>query len=300
MNSHLDPSLEHLLERPAQERITSRWLGIFFQLDQVNKVLKELHIAARQPDHDRQMNLVIIGESGVGKSAILKYYVAEAKRAAEATNDGLLPTGYANIPAIRVSVPVENEADFYVRILAALGRKDRLTRPVHQLAHDAVELMRRCQVRLPIFDEFHNSSPEAQSIRVFAATLKDVGATLARPLVLAGTERARRLVDNDPELATRCYVVEMNAFSSPNQQFDEMLYNFETQIPLRHASYLFDDPIRTELFELSQGLIGNVANLLQRAAEEAIESGEEKITLNGIRALPFAQTLRLQRRQRRG
>lgn len=289
MNKYLHPDLEPLLELPTQERILNRWPSIFINLDVVRRVNAALENIARQPNQERQMNLLIYGVSGVGKSSALDYFVENCLLEAKRTNP-VLNGGYANIPAFRVSVPVLDQAMFYVRILEALGRKDRRTRQLYQLSSDAVQLMQYCGVQLPIFDEFHNSAPEETGIRTFAATLKDIGATLKRPLVLAGTERALRIVENDPELCTRCTVVEMHRFETADTAFLEMLYSFETLIPLRKTSGLYENQMAKRIFYLSEGLIGNVSTLLKDAAKIAADTGEERITISILNSLDFAKT----------
>lgn len=296
MNENLDEDLHELLDRPAEERILARWESIFIDLEVLEPVFSALKLMASQPDKERQNNLLISGESAVGKSKTLQHYVNDVMREAQATQP-LLSTEYANIPAFRIRVPVTDQASFYVRILEALGRKDRRERPLHRLSHDAVEMMRRCNVRLPIFDEFHSSDPEEVGIRTFAAALKDVGATIQRPIVLAGTEKAVRIVEKDPELKTRFTLIEMHRFDSANDAFQGMLYNFETRIPLRKASNLADEPLCSAIFELTRGLIGDVSTLLSSAAMKAIETEEEQITLEILQGLDFAKSQ--ERRYRR-
>ncbi len=296
MNENLDEDLHDLLGLPAEERILARWEDIFINLDILEPVFKALKHMASQPDKERQNNLLISGESSVGKSKTLQHYVNDVMREAQATKP-LLASEYANIPAFRIRVPVTDQASFYVRILEALGRKDRRERPLHRLSHDAVEMMRRCGVRLPIFDEFHSSDPEEVGIRTFGATLKDVGATIQRPMVLAGTEKAVKIIDKDPELSTRFTHIEMNRFASANGDFQDMLYNFETRIPLRKASNLADAPLCTVIFNLTRGLIGDVSILLSSAAVKAVETGEEQITQETLQSLDFAKSQ--QRRLRR-
>lgn len=291
MNPHLPPELHGLLDLSAEERISKRWPEIMIALDQVNALQNALRQAAMQPDQERQINLFVCGQSGVGKSKALQLYVDNVRAEAQLTQP-TLGAGYANIPSFRASVPVRDQASFYVRVLAELGRKDRRTRTLHQLSADATELMKRCGVRLPIFDEFHNSSPEEEGIRTFAATLKDIGATLQRPLVLAGTDRALRIIENDPELSTRYSMIEMHPFPEANAQFEEMLYNFEISIPLRKASFLFDKPLSETIFKLTRGLMGNVSPLLMDAAIQAINDKSEQITESLLNNLTFAQTLK--------
>jgi hypothetical protein len=71
-----------------------------------------------------------------------------------------------------------------------------------------------------------------------------------------------------------------------NGDFKRLLATFETRIPLRKPTGLAaDDDLRNEIFYLSEGLLGIVAEMLSRSAELAVKSGEERITLEHVRAV---------------
>jgi hypothetical protein len=61
----------------------------------------------------------------------------------------------------------------------------------------------------------------------------------------------------------------------------------EASIPLAQASYLSRLPLARMIHDLSEGLIGEVADIVTRAAIAAIESGEERITSSTVMALGY-------------
>jgi hypothetical protein len=54
--------------------------------------------------------------------------------------------------------------------------------------------------------------------------------------------------------------------------------SFEQVLPLRNESRLADSAIADRLYGMSEGTIGELSSLLNRAAVRAIRTGEERIT----------------------
>ena len=54
--------------------------------------------------------------------------------------------------------------------------------------------------------------------------------------------------------------------------------SFEQVLPLRNESRLWDSAIANRLLGMSEGTIGDLSLLLNRAATKAIENGDERIT----------------------
>ena len=57
--------------------------------------------------------------------------------------------------------------------------------------------------------------------------------------------------------------------------------------PLAHASNLSRPPLAKMIHDLSEGLIGEVVDIVTRTAVAAVESGEERITSSTVMALGY-------------
>lgn len=60
-----------------------------------------------------------------------------------------------------------------------------------------------------------------------------------------------------------------------------------SSMPLAHASNLSRPPVAKMIHDLSEGLIGEVVDIVTRGAVAAVESGEERITSSIIMALGY-------------
>ncbi|MCC2113810.1 MAG: hypothetical protein KDJ16_17365, partial [Hyphomicrobiales bacterium] len=82
-------------------------------------------------------------------------------------------------------------------------------------------------------------------------------------------------------------VVELRPFT--RDEFAKILVSFGKMLPLRNPSNLRDPKnaeIAHELFARSGGLIGRLSTLLHDACRIAIESKEERLTPDIVRAIP--------------
>ena len=113
------------------------------------------------------------------------------------------------------------------------------------------------------------------------ARLKWLSNKLRLPIVAAGTDDAYALISSDDQLMSRFRVVEIPRWID-GQNYRNLLAGFEATLPLRHASDLDEDNLAGKLLELSDGLIGELHNLLKVAAKKAIADGGEKITVKLI------------------
>ena len=72
-----------------------------------------------------------------------------------------------------------------------------------------------------------------------------------------------------------------------DEDFAALLDSLEASIPLAQASNLSRLPLARMIHDLSEGLIGEVVDIVTRAAVAAIESGEERITFSTVMALGY-------------
>lgn len=67
----------------------------------------------------------------------------------------------------------------------------------------------------------------------------------------------------------------------------QLLKSFEYTLPLKKPSNLTDTSIAVKLLSMSEGLIGELSDVLTKAAVKAIESGKEKIDQKVLKEIDF-------------
>jgi hypothetical protein len=131
--------------------------------------------------------------------------------------------------------------------------------------------------------------------RQFLNVLKYLGNELQIPLVGIGTLDALRAVNTDPQIANRFEPLAIPKWDW-GQEFRMLLASFERVLPLREPSHLASEALGKRLLELSEGTIGALSSLLNRAAAAAIRKGCERIDSQSLNQTDWVRPS--ERRQR--
>jgi hypothetical protein len=280
--AHLGAAARAVIAHSAEARIQwlrqPRWIGY----TKAQQALQRLERLLHHPPTPRMPNLLLIGETNNGKSTISQQFAARYP-----PHDH--PEGEAVRSPVMViqtpQVPAENR--LYEELLDAVYAPYRPGHSVSQKLRQVRTIFRHLHVRLLILDELHHilAGRVAQQ-RVFLNTLKFLGNDLQIPIVGIGTVDALRAVQTDPQLANRFEVFTLPKWTL-DTEFRKLLASFEQVLPLRRPSSLHHKALAADLWALSEGTIGDLANVLNLAAEAAICTGHEQIDHAVLRALDW-------------
>ena len=285
--SHLHPDLLAVIDMPAQDRIrmmdSPRWIG-YSRATEVMDFLQGLLIKPQRP---RMPNLLLIGDSNNGKTTLIRHFVDVCGQGyVDENSEPVKPIILAEAP------PTADEKALYISILERFWTPYRATDPVTKLRFQLIHLMRACHVRMLIIDELHSLlAGTAQKQREVMNALKNLCNELCIPIVGVGTSEAVRVLHTDPQHASRFEVARLPSWTL-DKEFQRLLASFERVLPLQHASKLHTPELAMRLHAISEGNIGNLHRLLIECATEAINSGEERITLPIIENNKWVQPTR--------
>lgn len=270
---HLNEEPAAFLHKSIKERInyirSPRWIGY----PRAQVILSQLDDLIDFPRTDRMKNILIYGESNAGKSMIARRY-RERYRAKE-----VLEEERFDVPVLLIqSPPVANENRLYGNILDAIFAPVLPNDTAEKRYRQLVKLLPELKVKVLVIDEFHamlNGTIDKQKTLITALRL--LSNELQIPIVAFGTVQALRVLKTDPQLDTRFQKV-----SLPRWQYDtdfrRLLVSFERMLPLKEASNLSSKAISRKVFDMSEGVLGEVSDVLTEAAVLALRNGEEKIT----------------------
>ena len=274
---HLPPSAAALLDLPKEERIkriqSPRWIG-YTRAEKLLECLEELLV---YPRTHRMPNLLIVGDTNNGKTMLVqRFWHRHAPDDNPKGEGAIVPVLYMQAP------PIPDESKFYSAILELLFAPYRASDRVEKKQAQALKLLRYVGLKLLIIDEIHHIlAGNLNKQRGFLNVIKFIGNELQVPVVGVGTGDAFRAIQTDPQLANR-----FDPGKLPRWQHDEdflrMLVSFERMLPLRQASTLHDPAISSKLLSMSEGLIGELSRILVSAASQAVQSGEERITVKTL------------------
>ncbi len=271
-----------VIERGEQARIQwllqPRWIGY----TKARQALEQLERLLTHPPTQRMPNLLLVGQTNNGKSTISQHFAERYP-----PNDN--PEGDAiDCPVVTIQTPqVPAESRLYEELLDAVYAPYRPGHSVSQKLKQVRTIFRHLHIRLLILDELHHIlAGRVEQQRIFLNTLKFLGNDLSIPIVGVGTIDALRAIQTDPQLANRFQVFTLPKWTLDNE-FRKLLASFEQVLPLRYPSQLHRKAIAAELLALSEGTIGDLAGVLNLAAEVAIRTGRERIDRTLLRELDW-------------
>lgn len=275
MSDHLFDHVRSYLDRDPDERIAyvraPRWIG--------HQVAKDTHRRLAdllsRPASLRTQGLMLVGPYANGKTMIAERFAVEHLRTASKQKVWIVQTREG-----------AGLGHFYESILQAL-RAPIGDRSVGRKAEQVDHLLASLKPRVLIFDEFHNAlRGRTRDIEAIFAFLRRIGRQYDVAPVLIGEVAVYDFVNATSEMASR-----FDLLAVPRWHYDEdfltLLDSLEAALPLARVSDLSDERLARQIFNLSEGLIGEIVTIVTKAAVAAIGSGAERITKAGIDELHY-------------
>lgn len=196
------------------------------------------------------------------------------------------------MPVLLVEAPSDGDlSHLHKIILDVLIAPYKKNTKDDDLEEQVIKVLKGIDLGIIIIDEFHhllNGSPKEQ--RIFLAGLKMLGNRLRVPIVGVGTEDAFRALQTDPQISNRFIVERLHKWKI-DMNFLRFLASMESIIPLRDPSHLNSKDIATKIYALSEGLIGEISSLLNKAAEYVIKNTQpgqsERITIDALNSCGY-------------
>lgn len=236
----------------------------------------------------RPANLIVVGETNNGKSALVREFVRQYAAPVDDPNEAA-----ARIPALYVLLKSDVDEDRLYHwilnaLLAAYKDKDRPDKKFRMVS----DLFERLSIRMLVLDEFHHimTATGARQRRCLN-TIKTLGSELQIPIVATAIPQVFTLLRSDPQIHNRFEALALPRWKY-GPEFRGFLAGLETDLPLLHPSGLDNPALARRIYDLSEGLLGEAVELLGEVAVQAVGK-EERITLEGIEALnPVPPSLR--------
>lgn len=276
--AHLLPQATEDLALPTPERIVACQKDYWVGYATANAVIGQLDDLLSHPRTQRMRNLLIVGRSGNGKTAILEHFI---------TRHPILITeeGGPVAPIVRIEMPeTPDESELWSCILWALGISHRERDSAAIKKRQVKTTLQYAQVRMLVIDEFNNLANAGKRAGELLAAIKGLSNELRLSVVAAGTLAAVNALNSDLQMRSRFDAVPLNPWKL-GLKYQRFLSSYEQMLPLAEPSNLSDANMAAALFDLGGVTIGGTVKLLKAAAVEAIRSGTERITPEVLSAL---------------
>jgi Bacterial TniB protein len=255
------------------ERIAKIRGGCWIRYSRAEEITARLDRLLQLPTTHRMPNLLIVGETNNGKTALVNHFLAQHRAQLGASGTP------SCIPIVAVQAPpLPDERRFYQAILAQVFAPFRPSKTAGNLQFEVVQLLSTVGVKMLIVDEIQHvlAGPMLRQ-RHFLNVIKYLGNELQIPIVAAGTHDAFNAIQTDPQLSNRFEPALLRRWTMTDEYL-RLLASFEVALPLERHSRLAELPLARKILGLCEGTIGEIAALLTGAALVAIERGTEQIT----------------------
>ncbi|MER8671215.1 TniB family NTP-binding protein [Mesorhizobium sp. M1156] len=276
MADHLLDQVRPYLNRSTEERISyiqaPRLIGHQGAI-QAHERLAEL---LGRPPALRTRGLMLVGPYANGKTMIAERFAVEHLKTSERQSVWVVQTREG-----------AGLAHFYGSILQALRAPTGSSRDVGRKVEQIDHLLDSLKPRILIFDEFHNAlRGRARDVEAVLAFLRRIGRQFDISPVLIGEVAVYDFINQTAEMATRFDLHAVPRWEY-GEEFFALLDSLEAALPLARVSDLSDEPMARMIFQLSEGLIGEIVAIVSAAALAAVRSGMERITRSGLEELHY-------------
>jgi hypothetical protein len=220
--------------------------------------------------------MFIIGDSGVGKSQMLKKYASEYPGYTRIDEDG---TEYDIKPVVFMELPDPfTILEFYQSIVKALGAPQLLGRPtIGEVKRQTFELIKTQEVEILLLDEM-NYILSTKYIKPGQAmeAIKHVGNTANISLACIGTPETQQLQSLNFQYFRRFPITRLERFTECNDEFCSFLSGIEDYLKPPKPIGLGDKEtfLPQLLHEISKGIVGIITPTIQEAYRLLGVSGE--------------------------
>jgi len=284
MFDHLQPATRILAMQNSDERLAQFNIGHWIGYSRAQQILNQLEASiVTEPGKIRPQNLLIIGPSNNGKTMIAEKFCRAHP------SDISTDKEHEDIPVLMIQMPAgATIARIYSALLLALGSPYGM----HYNRNDVREmftlkLMRSVGVKILIIDELHNLlDANVQKQREVLNFIRFLGNELRIPIVGMGIRDAYLAIRSDDQLENRFHPQLLPRWEY-GEEFFRLLTSFESVLPLREPSNLAMEPLCELILRRSEGIIGEIASLLNSATQTALQMSVEQISVSILEQTPY-------------
>lgn len=277
---HLNEQTIDIIHLSKEDRIRSMHEPLWIEYPKTKEIISYLEHLMDRPKKPRMQNLLIVGESNIGKTSIITEFEKKHK---SYTIEDVDEMSIVVRPVLLALAPSKaDEKGLYISILESFWTPFRATDSLVKLRNQVYYLMRETNVKILILDEIHHflSGTPAQQRDVMNA-LKNIGTKLMIPIVGVGIKDASHILTSDPQLSSRFDLIKLTRWELDNN-FRGLLKAFEKRLPLKKPSHLYSKEKGELLYLISKGNLGDLHRLLIECTTYAINNDVEEITVDII------------------
>lgn len=281
--NNLLSKVQEILKLSNEERIDfileEKW--ITYPLSK--EILEQLTFLLNHPKKSRMPCMLLVGNTNNGKTSLINKFLKD--NAPYETQEVTIT------PVISVVAPETGAiSDLYSKILYRLAVPYRNGDKINKKRELIDHYFKLSEVKMLIIDEIHNILVGAISKqKAFMNSLKNLSTELQIPIVIVGTADALHATNTDPQINNRFKPITLKKWHL-DRTYLSLLASLEKILPLKKASNMATTKeIASFIHDFSEGYIGEIIDLINLAAQYAINNQIEKIDLQCLNKCGFVK-----------
>ncbi|MEO0712293.1 MAG: TniB family NTP-binding protein [Pseudomonadota bacterium] len=275
---HLTADAAALLAEPKAGRIGAMRSRRWVLYPRAKQALDRLDGLLEYPRGTRMPSIAIYGDSGMGKTMIMKRFRDQHPPRFDKS------TGALTTPVLAMEmVSRPGERRFYGELLTLLGAPQSPRADITQMEQAALRIMDAIGVQVLVIDEVHNIlAGTYREQRIVLNTLRFLSNRLQISLVCFGVNDAREAIGGDVQLARRFEQFTLSRWAA-NEDFETLVASILRNTPLHRPSVLTPKSLR-RILQITDGITANIFHMLGSLAIEAVQDGRERIMDSAVDA----------------
>lgn len=288
---HLDSAVLEVIDLDCSQRLS--WFEgqrMWIPYPSAQLALGRVEELITRPRTDRMRGLLVRAESNNGKSRLAKECVARYPM------DENLDGEHVIIPLLLIDMmPRPDENAILDAILEKMKQPYRPKDPITAKRLQVIKVLQRCGLRVLLIDEIQCLLGARQEMRrVTMDALRYIANQVPVPIIAFSTPRGASALASSDEMINRLHPISLPVWKL-DADFRSLLANFEAILPLRKSSGLTKKALAAVIHAKSEGLIGEVRDLLELCLKEAFVRQQEHIDDEIIKAVPWIEPSRRKR-----
>lgn len=280
---HLDERAIRLLDLPNELRLAELDVPLWIGYGRAQAGLRFLGRILNHKKMDRMPCGIIVAHTNNGKTTLVRRFESLHQPVVH------LDEGRTRLSILFVSAPRSPDVRaFYRMALDTMNVPTASSLKLGDLEADFLHYLRDLDVRMLIVDELHNLlAGPLKRRREFINMLRIVSNVPFRiPVVGVGTQEALQVLNSDDQMANRYLPFPLPRWNN-DEEYLTLLDSYERILPLKEPSGLSERRLAARIFAMSERYIGEIYSILKLATAEAVQRGEERITLKILEAIEY-------------
>ena len=279
---HLDPDAAKALGVSVEARLAFFQTSFWIDYPIAQSHLDDFDSLVVKPRRERMAGYLLVADSNNGKTTLaLRFAAKYPSRFDEQLERMQVPVLFYEFPSKPSDTAVLDG------LLGLMGIPSRPKDPFHEKLAITVDALRQLNVRVLLLDELQRVLGTRHDHRIeILDMIRYLSNQVPIPLVVLSTPRGVGVLSGLDEMINRVPHLVLPRWHL-NPLFQSMLSSFEKFMPLPEASHLGGKAFAPKIYARSEGLIGEVYDLLELALRRALLAGMSKLTPEFVESLPW-------------